>query len=101
MKHCCYENKRCCKKADHACCTGHGKGASCCCKKGSCPMPRRRRQLSPCLVYVRPLKSLTLGNHRLPTNHVTGATLRADNQTSPAAARKELLCTTKSKAPSR
>src|ERR1700682_1109089 len=33
MAHCCYMNKSCCKKADHACCNGkHGK-AACCCKR--------------------------------------------------------------------
>jgi hypothetical protein len=40
IKHCCYGNKRCCKKANHACCTGkYTKGRGCCCKTGSCPMP--------------------------------------------------------------
>ena len=43
MKHCCYENKGCCKKANHACCTGkHSSDSSCCCKKDSCPMPAPR-----------------------------------------------------------
>ena len=39
MKHCCYKNMKCCKKANHSCCTGHKAGGACCCKKGSCPMP--------------------------------------------------------------
>ena len=40
MKHCCYENKRCGKNADHACCTGKHDVAGCCCKKDACPMPK-------------------------------------------------------------
>jgi len=40
MRRCCYSDMRCCKKANHACCTGkHTKGSECCCKKDSCPMP--------------------------------------------------------------
>lgn len=40
MKHCCYQSMKCCKKGDHACCTGKHVKDSCCCKKGSCPMPQ-------------------------------------------------------------
>jgi len=41
MSRCCYSDMRCCKKANHACCTGkHTKGGECCCKKDSCPMPK-------------------------------------------------------------
>jgi hypothetical protein len=39
MKHCCYQSMACCKKGDHACCTGKHVKGGCCCKKGSCPMP--------------------------------------------------------------
>ena len=39
MRHCCYGSMKCCKKANHSCCTGHKQGGECCCKKGSCPMP--------------------------------------------------------------
>jgi len=39
MKHCCYQDMRCCKKANHACCSGKHVKDGCCCKTDSCPMP--------------------------------------------------------------
>lgn len=47
MKHCCYQNMRCCKKANHACCAGKHVADGCCCKKDSCPMPKTNAQFQP------------------------------------------------------
>jgi hypothetical protein len=40
MTHCCYQNMRCCRSGSHACCNGKHTEKGCCCKKGSCPMPK-------------------------------------------------------------
>ena len=40
MIHCCKKSMSCCKKGHHACCSGKHKKGGCCCKAGSCPMPK-------------------------------------------------------------
>ena len=47
MKDCCKADMSCCKKKRkgknaHACCKGMDNKESCCCAKGTCPMPNKK-----------------------------------------------------------
>jgi len=48
MKDCCKADMSCCKKKRrgknaHACCKGMDKKEACCCGKGTCPMPNKKK----------------------------------------------------------
>jgi hypothetical protein len=48
MKDCCKKDMSCCKKKRrgrnaHACCKGMDKKEACCCGKGTCPMPNKKK----------------------------------------------------------